>query len=144
LEANLIHGDARQLQSAEGAFDLVCAFGLLHHLKNQKPVVAEMLRVARKATLISDSNNFGQGSSMARAVKQIINLLGLWKVADRIKTRGKEYTISEGDGLAYSYSVYNNYRQIRRMCSRVHLLNTSDAGINHYRTAGHVALLGIK
>lgn len=81
---------------------------------------------------------------MARAVKQIINLLGLWKVADRIKTRGKEYTISEGDGLAYSYSVYNNYRQIRRMCSRAQLLNTSDAGINHYRTAGHVALLGIK
>ena len=52
--------------------------------------------------------------------------------------------ISEGDGLAYSYSVFNDYGQIRAQCSSVHLVNLLDAGVNPYRTATHVALLGIK
>jgi hypothetical protein len=63
---------------------------------------------------------------------------------DFLKTKGKGYTISYGDGIAYSYSVFNNYRQIRNHCSSVHLFNTKDSHINLYRTASHVALLGIK
>ena len=77
-------------------------------------------------------------------MKQTFHALGLWPLVDFIKTRGRGYTISEGDGLAYSYSVFNNYRQIRAQCTSVHLINTLDAGINPYRTATHVALLGIK
>jgi SAM-dependent methyltransferase len=50
----------------------------------------------------------------------------------------------EGDGLSYSYSVFNDHAQIRAQCQRIHLLNTMDAGANLYRTASHVALLGIK
>jgi len=103
-----------------------------------------MLRVSRIAVFLSDSNNFGQGSFPSRAVKQTIRALGLWRFADRIKTRGKGYTISEGDGLAYSYSVFNNFEQIQEQCKVVHLLNTRDGQINPYRTASHVALLGVK
>ena len=61
-----------------------------------------------------------------------------------VKTKGKGYTISEGDGLAYSYSVFNSYKQIKAKCRSIHLLNTQDGLINPYRTASHVALLGIK
>ena len=68
----------------------------------------------------------------------------MWPLADWIKTRGKGYTISDGDGLAYSYSVFNDYPQIAANCSSVHMLNTSNAGPNLYRTASHVALFGIK
>lgn len=140
----LLDGDATRLDFDNAQFDLVCEFGVLHHIRRPELAVQEMLRVSRKAIFISDSNNFGQGSALSRALKQTLDFLGLWKVADLIKTKGKGYTISEGDGLAYSYSVFDNYRQIRSHCRSVHLLNTRDGFINPYRSASHVALLGIK
>jgi ubiquinone/menaquinone biosynthesis C-methylase UbiE len=140
----LISGDATQIAYDNGQFDLVCEFGVLHHLKRSQTAVSEMLRVANKAIFISDSNNFGQGSPSARLIKQLINAFGLWGFADFIKTKGKGYTILEGDGLTYSYSVFNNYKQIKSQCNSVHLFNTTDGGMNLYRTASHVALLGVK
>lgn len=140
----LVEGDATNLHFSNAHFDLVCEFGVLHHIKQPNLAVAEMLRVSSKTIFISDSNNFGQGSKLTRWIKQTINLMGLWKLADLIKTKGKGYTISEGDGLAYSYSVFNNYKQIRSQCKSIHLLNTADGFINPYKTASHVALLGIK
>jgi len=140
----LIDGDATRLPFSDGSVDIVCAFALLHHLPRPELAIAEMLRVARSAVFISDANNFGQGRPWVRALKQAINATGLWPLANYVKTRGKGYSITEGDGLAYSYSVFNNYRQIRRACRSVHVVNTMAAGINPYRTAGHLALLGLK
>jgi hypothetical protein len=102
-----------------------------------------MLRVARKAIFISDSNNFGQGHIFSRFMKQAINALGLWPAANLIKTKGRGYTLSVGDGLSYSYSVFTNYKQICKCCSSVYLLNTANSAPNLYRTASHIALLGI-
>ncbi|MEZ4441046.1 MAG: class I SAM-dependent methyltransferase [Polyangiaceae bacterium] len=143
-EQELIAGDATHLDFSDGSFDLVCEFGVLHHIRRPELAVAEMLRVSEKAIFISDSNNFGQGSRTSRTAKQLLDFLGLWRVADLVKTRGKGYTLSEGDGLSYSYSVFNNYEQIAAACRRVHLLNTRDGAINPYRSASHVALLGVK
>lgn len=140
----LSEGDALALQFGDAEFDLVCEFGVLHHIRHPELAVKEMLRVAKKAIFISDSNNFGQGSFLARSIKQLINMVGLWRLANLIKTTGRGYMISEGDGLAYSYSVFNNYKQISRRCRSVHIFNATPAGINPYRTASHVALLGIK
>lgn len=140
----LVAGDALALGYRDGEFDLVCEFGVLHHIKTPARAVAEMLRVARKAVFISDSNNFGQGGTLGRTFKQLFNAVGLWPVVDLIKTHGRGYTISEGDGLAYSYSVFNNYAQIKLQCRSVHVINTVAGGVNPYRTASHVALLGIK
>jgi hypothetical protein len=117
---------------------------VLHHIPHPERAVGEMLRVARRAILISDGNNFGQGSAGVRAVKQLLHALRLWPLADLIKTRGKGYTVTEGDGVAYSYSVYRSYAQVRRASRSVHVVNTLDAGVNPYRTSPHVALLGIK
>jgi ubiquinone/menaquinone biosynthesis C-methylase UbiE len=142
--AELVAGDAMALGFDDGSFDLVCEFAALHHIPRPAVAVSEMLRVARKAIFISDDNNFGQGGRLSRLLKQAINSCGLWPLADRIKTKGKGYSISEGDGLAYSYSVFNNHRQIAAACRSVHMLNTANAGPNLYRTASHVALLGIK
>jgi ubiquinone/menaquinone biosynthesis C-methylase UbiE len=137
-------GDARQLPFADESFDLVCEFGVLHHVSDSGQVVAEMLRVARKAILISDSNNFGQGPAWMRAIKQALHAVGLWGVADLLKTRGLGYSITDGDGLSYSYSVFNDYAMVRARCRSVHVLNTGDASPNPYRSATHVALLGVK
>jgi ubiquinone/menaquinone biosynthesis C-methylase UbiE len=144
LETQLVDGDATNLAFSDGSFDLVCEFAVLHHIPAPSIAVSEMLRVARKAIFISDCNNFGQGSRLSRVLKQAINTVGLWPLANFLKTKGKGYTISEGDGLAYSYSVFNDYRQIKNACESVHVLNTRDAGPNMYRAAPHVALLGLK
>ena len=140
----LIDGDAQKLDFPDGALDLVCEFGVFHHIPDPSKAVSEMLRVARKAIFIADNNNFGHGGFVSRTLKQTLRSLRLWKVADFVKTRGKGYTISEGDGLAYSYSVFNDYPEISRRCKSVHLLNTEPAGMNLYRSASHIALLGIK
>jgi ubiquinone/menaquinone biosynthesis C-methylase UbiE len=138
----LVDGDAMKLAYDDGAFDLVCEYGALHHIPRPAVAVSEMLRVARTAVFISDCNNFGRGRG--RFLKQAIDRLGAWPIADFIKTRGKGYSISEGDGLGYSYSVFNDYAQIKRRCRSVHVVNTTNAGPNLYRSASHVALLGIK
>jgi ubiquinone/menaquinone biosynthesis C-methylase UbiE len=140
----LVDGDGTALQFGDGEFDVACCFGVLHHVKHPELAVAELLRVSKKAILISDSNNFGQGSAATRTFKQAMNALGLWKVVDLVKTKGKGYTVTEGDGLFYSYSVFNNYKQIKQQCQSVHLFNPGDAGVNPYRTSTHVVLLGIK
>lgn len=140
----LVDGDATALPFADGEFDLACEFGMLHHVRHPQLAVREMLRVARKAVFISDSNNFGQGSSASRLMKQFLNAVGAWRLADLIKTGGKGYSVSDGDGLAYSYSVFNNHALIREHCASVHVVNTMGAGVNPYRSAGHVALLGVK
>jgi ubiquinone/menaquinone biosynthesis C-methylase UbiE len=144
LDTQLIDGDGMNLAFSDDSFDLVCEFGVLHHIPEPSKAVSEMLRVSRKAIFISDCNNFGQGSAMSRLIKQTINSVGLWPFANLIKTKGKGYSVSEGDGLAYSYSVFNDYRQIAKRCLSVHMLNTINSEGNLYRTASHVALLGIK
>ena len=103
-----------------------------------------MLRVAKRGIFISDTNNFGQGGPVVRSIKQAINAAGLWSIADWIKTGGRGYSVSAGDGVAYSYSVFNDWPQIRQHCRTVHVVNTDGAGINPYRTAAHVAVVGLK
>lgn len=140
----LVGGDAQALAFNDNSFDLVCEFAMLHHVPKPAVVVGEMLRVAKRAIFISDSNNFGQGSVIARLVKQLLNAAGLWPAANWVKTRGKIYNITPGDGLAYSYSVFNNYQQIAKACQRVHVTNIGGDGHSAYRNSPHVALIGIK
>jgi ubiquinone/menaquinone biosynthesis C-methylase UbiE len=140
----LLDGNGRHIEFANDQFDMVCAYGVLHHVDEPAVVIEEMLRVAKKAIFISDSNNFGQGGRLPRFTKQLINSLGLWSAFNYVRTAGKKYQISEGDGLFYSYSLFNNFSLIKKQCKSVHVLNTRDAGVNPYRTATHAAILGIK
>jgi ubiquinone/menaquinone biosynthesis C-methylase UbiE len=144
LRTQLIDGDAMALAFEDNSFDLVCEFGALHHIPDPSKAVSEMLRVSGKAIFISDCNNFGQGGRLSRLLKQALDAAGLWPLAYRLKTKGKGYHVSEGDGLAYSYSVFNDYAQIREACESIHLLNTTDGAQNLYRSASHVAILGIQ
>ena len=137
-------GDATCLAFGEDLFDLVCEFGALHHMPEPSKAISEMLRVARKAIFIVDNNNFAVGSRYARALKQSLAAVGLWRLAVLFKTKGKGYSITEDDGLAYPYSVFDDYEQIAKKCRLVHMLNTTIAGSNLYRSAPRVALLGIK
>ena len=145
LLEELIDGDVQKLAFPDGSFDLVCSFAVLHHVPKPRKAVSEMLRVAKRGVFISDANNFGQGSPSVRFFKQAIRSLGLWRVADCIKTGGKGYSISEGDGLAYSYSVFDDYPQISAACREVRLFATApSSGPNLYRSCPQIAIFGIK
>ena len=140
----LTAGDATALPFPDDSFDLVCEIGILHHVPDPASVVREMLRVANKAIFISDSNNFGQGSAATRLVKNALRLGGLWPAANYLRTGGRRYQQSEGDGLFYSYSVFDQMRLIRAACERMHL-TTAAADVAHpLWSAPHVALFGWK
>lgn len=143
-KASIVEGDATALGFENNTFDCVSAFGILHHVKRPNVAIREMLRVAKKAIFISDLNNFGCGSLPQRLVSQTLNALGLWRAFQFLVTRGKGYKYDEGDGVHYSYSLYNDYKWLTRCCSVVHVINTKGTGINPYRTCSHVALLAIK
>ncbi len=140
----LIDGDACKLDFPAGSFDLVCEFGALHHIQKPNVAVAEMLRVAKKAVFISDSNNFGQGRPGVRAVKNLLRSMGLWRLADYVKTRGRGYTLSEGDGLSYSYSLFDSLPLLERECRPIHLFSPEHGGGLPLWGSPHSGLFALK
>jgi len=109
----LVNGSGSDLPFKSGSFDVVVECGVLHHVREPAHIVDEMLRVASKAVFLSDSNIFGQGRASVRLLKLALYRAGLWKLVKLIQTGGKGYTLSQGDGLAYSYSVYFQYDRLR-------------------------------
>src|SRR5262249_19254889 len=61
-------------------------FAILHHVAQPRAIVKEMLRVARKAVIISDCNRFGQGDALARFAKLAMYMTGTWKLFDWART----------------------------------------------------------
>jgi ubiquinone/menaquinone biosynthesis C-methylase UbiE len=123
----ILCGSGEALPFADASFDAVCEFAVLHHVANPNAVVKEMLRVARKAVLIADSNRFGQGAHIARLCKLALYKSGLWGAFNYLRTSGKGYQITEGDGLAYSYSVYDSLDLISQWADRVILIPSTGA-----------------
>ena len=121
----LLQGSGYELPFEDGAFDAVFECGVLHHVADPGRMVAEMIRVARRAIFLSDSNRFGQGGHAARLLKTALYKTRLWRAARFVQTKGKMYTISEGDGVQYSYSVFDSYDQIAARTQQIWLLPTS-------------------
>ncbi|MDJ0674827.1 MAG: class I SAM-dependent methyltransferase [Calothrix sp. MO_167.B42] len=144
---DLLDGDAYQLPFDDGSFDLVCEFAVLHHVREPEKVIREMSRVASKMICISDCNFMGQGAVPLRLLKFVIFSLGLWRIADWFKTKGKGYTISEGDGLAYSYSIYQSLPTLRQYWQELRLISTggdSDRKIGQIISAAHLLVIGCR
>jgi SAM-dependent methyltransferase len=139
----LIDGDAAALAYGDGDFDLVCEFGMLHHVPNPSKAVQEMCRVASKAVFIADANNFGAGGWGRRLLKQSIDALGMWKWADLVKTRGKGFRESEGDGISYSYSVFNDVPLLEERCRSVHAINLNGSARRPYQASASLAIVGL-
>ncbi len=110
---SLIEGDGARLPFADRSFDVVTEFAVLHHVREPASVVAEMLRVARFAVFLSDTNRYGNGRWPLRLIKVAAARLGAWPAVYWLNTRGRGYYESEGDGISYSYSVFDSLR----MCS---------------------------
>ena len=145
----IVEGSGYSLPFENESFDAVFECGVLHHVAEPSRVVSEMMRVAKKAVFVSDSNRFGQGRYPVRLLKLALSKSGLWRAARFIQTKGKMYTISDGDGLAYSYSVFDSYPQLSKWADTIWLVPTSNEGsvgswLHPLITSPHVLLCAIK
>lgn len=141
----LTDGSGECLPFADNAFDFVIETGVLHHVPRPDKVVAEMVRVARIGVLISDCNKLGQGSALLRLTKAVINRLGLWRAMIWLTTRGKMSKWSEGDGLFYSYSVFDNVDLLKPKFPRLFLSNTVPMpGSDLKRGAAEVCVIALR
>lgn len=146
----IIEGAGASLPFEDNSFDAVFECGVLHHVARPEKVVAEMLRVARKAVFLSDSNRFGQGRFYAvRLLKLALYKAHLWNAARYLQTRGKMFSVSEGDGVFYSYSVFDSYRQLTVWADKIWTLPISDDGparswLHPLTTSSHVLLCALK
>ena len=55
----LADGNALALDFADDSFDVVCEFGVLHHVKDHRRAVAEMCRVASRGVFLSTMASTG-------------------------------------------------------------------------------------
>jgi len=101
-------GDGRSLPLTDGEVDFAVATGVLHHVRHPREVIREMMRVSRRGIFISDINRYAQGSLASRFSKLALRGLGLWPAFYFLRTRGKGYNQSRGDGIFFSYSVYDD------------------------------------
>jgi ubiquinone/menaquinone biosynthesis C-methylase UbiE len=109
----------------DDAFDVVCEFGVLHHVAEPNEIVQEMTRVARRAVFLSDENRFGNGGPFRRTTKFALYRLGLWPLVYRLANRGRTYHLSPGDGgVVYSYSVYDSLKILDEWADRTFLVPT--------------------
>ncbi len=124
----IIEGSGARMPFGDERFDVVCEFGVLHHVADPAEIVAEMTRVARRAIFLSDTNRFGGGGPLHRAGKYLLYRLGLWPTVYRLATRGRGYHLDAGDGgVVYSYSVYDSLPMLNQWADRVFLVPTAPA-----------------
>ena len=120
---------SERLPYEDSSIDAVVATGVLHHVRDPEMVVAEMLRVARLAVFISDGNIYGQGGSVAKLAKRLLARLHLLEPVNWVRRRGHHWFYSPGDGIAYSYSVYDSIPQLRELCPTIVVIPTNPSGM---------------
>lgn len=149
-EGLMMQGDGSSLPFPDGHFDAVCEFGVLHHVRKPETVVKEMLRVCKTGIFLSDTNRFGRDSTRARIVKLLLWKTGLWPAMYYLHTCGKNCDISDCDGIAYSYSVYDQYSLIDSWADQIIAIPTKVEGkpicswLHPLMTSSHVLLCGLK
>ncbi len=128
----IIQGVGEALPFPDASFDVSCCFSMLHHVPEPNAVIREMLRVARKGAIIADGNRFAQGTLPLRLIKLALYRAGLWKAANFIRTRGKGYILSEGDGVQYSYSVYDSLHIVEEWSGEIGIIPTVDCKVSSW------------
>ena len=137
-------GSAENLPYNNNQFDVVTAFGVLHHVQNPSRVIQEMLRVSAKYIYISDHNIYGWGSPLTKFVKQSIRQI-LGQVALKyVMTHGTGYHSTDYDGIFYPFSVCDYLPLLKRNCHIEFMVSTKGFANSLYREASHIAILASK
>jgi ubiquinone/menaquinone biosynthesis C-methylase UbiE len=145
---SIIKGSGDALPFADRSFDAVFECGILHHVKEPDQVVREMMRVSRKAVFLSDENRFAHGTTFGRWAKLLLCKMRMFRAAYLLKTAGKGYRFSEGDGLAYSYSVFDALEVLSEWSDRVIVIPTDEVKtkslFHPLLTSFHVLLCAVR
>lgn len=137
-------GTALDLQFPDNSWDVVCAFGILHHIADPEAAIREMCRVARHGVFFSDMNNYGCGSLAQRGFAHLLRTFGLWKPFQYVKNGGKYEKYSEGDGIFYSYSLFDSLHTIRKKFPQTHIGNTKGTSGHLLLSCSHVSVFAAK
>jgi ubiquinone/menaquinone biosynthesis C-methylase UbiE len=146
--------DARKLPFQDNVFDFSIETAVLHHVPDPLAVVSEMLRVSRIGIAISDSNMYVDGTSrgflpkgiIGSTVKMLLCKTGIWKSLKLLLT-GKEWSYSEGDGIFWTYSVYDSLAYAKTHCSQVITVPLKGGRLKDtipLLDASHVLVIGVK
>lgn len=140
--------DSTKLPYEDGAFDVVVETAVLHHVHEPDRVIREMLRVSRKAIFISDSNSYALGNFGARVAKVALSATGTLKFVNRLRRQGHDWYYTSGDGVGWSYSVFDSLPLIRSACSEVLVIPTQTdrplAGFAPFLFSSHLLVAGFK
>jgi ubiquinone/menaquinone biosynthesis C-methylase UbiE len=146
-KARLEVGTGECLPMESESIDLVFATGIMHHVDSPKNTIHEMFRVAKKAVIISDHNNFAFGGSQARRLRLLLHSLGLLGIATFIKQGFKKQGYSDDDGWWYPYSLLNDYGLISSLARDVWLIPTRSSSLrqgNLLVAQSHLAIVAFK
>lgn len=124
-KAALCQATGEALPFADNSVDVVIATGIMHHIEKPAVVITEMFRVARRAVVISDHNNFAFGSIAVRNIRMLLYLLGVLKPATYIKQGFSSRGYTYDDGWWYPYSLFNNHNDIARFSDQFYIIPTS-------------------
>ncbi|MBD2690199.1 class I SAM-dependent methyltransferase [Anabaena catenula] len=137
-------GDARELPYPNNSFELVTAFGVLHHVANPLLVIDEMLRVSSRAIYISDHNIYGWGSTITKTAKQLLRTAFGQKGSGLILTGFRGYYITDYDGVFYPFSLCDYLPKLQQHSNIEFLFSTKGHTTNLYTQASHLAVLATK
>jgi ubiquinone/menaquinone biosynthesis C-methylase UbiE len=137
----LLNGDALGLDFSDNSFDVVFATGVLHHVPTPRKAIEEMLRVAKSAVLISDLNNYGCGSILQRSVARCLRAVGLWKAFQWLKNGGRMDKYSDGDGVFFSYSLFDELTWLSKNGYKTYIFTTRPTRGRPLWDTSHIALL---
>lgn len=141
---SLFDGNVMGIDAPDDSYDFVIESAVLHHVPDAARAVREMVRVARRGVMLSDCNRYAQGSRLARAAKAILRKLRLFDVMIYVQTSGKMSKWSEGDGVFYSYSVFDSTEELSRKFPFFYMLNTRAVhGANLLTDASHAMILAL-
>jgi SAM-dependent methyltransferase len=145
--ADLRIGSGEQLPFSDGSIDVVTAAGIMHHVDDPARVISEMFRVASKAILISDHNNYSFGGTMIQKVRIGLKTLGLLRTVNYFRQGFSHKGYSKEDGWWYPYSLFDNYADIAKRSSQLYLFPTRAAvgsQSNILFSQGHLAIAAFK
>ena len=147
-DAELRVGKGEALTLPDGSRDLVLATGVMHHADHRRDVIREMFRVARKAVLISDHNNFAFGSRPTRWVRLWLYATQLLAPATFIKQGFRKQGYTADDGWWYPYSLLNDFGLIGSLSSRQFIIPTRPINAlepgNFLLIQSHMVILAVK
>jgi 2-polyprenyl-3-methyl-5-hydroxy-6-metoxy-1,4-benzoquinol methylase len=129
-ESALHCADTTSLDFPPQSFDVVMSLAVLHHVPEPEKVIQRMIELARKAVFISDCNYIGQGRLPARAFKLLLTETRLWPIVKFVQQGCKGWAYSDGDGISYSYSVFNDLPMIRRQFKRVFVIPVGQGALD--------------